>query len=80
MKMEYNTCKTCGANIGVNKTMDKLEAFEILREFANELIKDIYDIYDDATDALFVILPTFEYPDWNYHTVAAFLRSNGHII
>ena len=60
--------------------MDKLEAFEILREFADELIKDIYDIYDDATDALHAILPTFEYPEWDYFTVAAFLRKNGHIV
>ena len=60
--------------------MDKLEAFEILREFADELIKNIYDIYDDATDALFAILPTFEYPDWDYYTVAAFLRANDLLI
>ena len=60
--------------------MDRLEAYEILREFANDTISDIYDTYDDATSALYVILPTFEYPDWDYFTVAGFLRSNGHIV
>jgi hypothetical protein len=60
-----------------NKHMDKTESFEILKEFANYTIKEIYDTYDDATSALYVVLPTFEYPDWDYHTVAAFLRANG---
>ncbi len=60
--------------------MDKLEAFELLKVFANYTVEEIYDTYDDATDALHVILPTFEYPDWDKYTVAAFLRANGHII
>ena len=60
--------------------MDRLEAVEILREFADEFIEDIYDVYDDATDALFVIKPGFEYPDWDGWKVAAFLRREGILI
>jgi len=60
--------------------MDKLEAVEILREFADDTIADIYDIYDDATDALHVIKTDFEYPDWDYWNVAAFLRSQNILI
>jgi len=55
--------------------MDRLEAVEILREFANDTISDIYDVHDGATDAIHVIKPDFEYPDWDYWKVAAFLRS-----
>ena len=60
--------------------MDRLEAVEILREFANDTIEDIYDVYDDATDALHVIKPDLEYPDWSYWKVAAFLRSQNILI
>ena len=60
--------------------MNKTKAFEILKIFANYTIKEIYDTYDDATSALYVILPTFEYPDWDYYTVAAFLRANGYTV
>lgn len=60
--------------------MNKFEAIEILREFANYTIADIYDTYDDATDALHVIKPDFEYPDFDYWKVASFLRSQDIIL
>jgi len=55
--------------------MTKSEAIEILKEFLNYTISDIYDTYDEATDAIHVIKPDFEYPDWDYWKVEAFLRS-----
>ena len=52
---------------------DEKEWVELLREFEDETIEDIYDIYHDATDGLIALLPNFEYPDWSYKTVKEFL-------
>lgn len=56
--------------------MNKQEAIEILREFDDMLIADVYETYDDATDAILALRPTFEYPDWDYKTVAEFIKAN----
>ena len=76
----YRISKIPKDDIMTKDKMDRLEAIEILREFGDEQVKDIYDVYDDATDALHVICSPFDYPTWDYYTVAGFLKANGHII
>ena len=53
--------------------MEKQEAIDyLLSSYSHDLIKDIYD-YDEVSEAILTILPTFEYPDWDNFTVKDFL-------
>ena len=64
------------------ETMTREEARTILKALYRFKIKTLYahatqesDRYwQDAYAALFVLYPSFEYPDWDYRTVGAFLK------
>ena len=54
--------------------MTKIEArLRLKTAGAGAAIKDVYDnrYYEDTFD---VLLPTFEYPDWDWRTVGEFLK------
>ncbi len=50
------------------------EAKNILNSFRKNIIKDVYDKYSEVSEAILILLPSFEYPDWSYRTVDSFLK------
>ena len=39
--------------------------------------KKIKDVYEEISEAILALRPNFEYPDWDYKTVEAFLEDYG---
>jgi len=54
--------------------MTPSQAFNTLKSQGQKKIKTIVDRGENL-EAIMVLMPNFEYPDWDYRTVAAFLRS-----
>ena len=53
--------------------MTRFTAYCILKRNSRKLIKNICD-YGDNLEALSIVDPGFEYPDWDCRTVAEFLK------
>lgn len=59
----------------LRRYFDKLaDAYEKLSKIRTATIKDIYDEYSEE---ILTLCPTFEYPDWDYVTVGTFLDGLG---
>ena len=51
------------------------QAKNILFPFRNRLFKSVYDnLTDYEIDAIFVLVPHFEYPDYDYKKVGVILK------
>lgn len=47
------------------------EAIAQLKPLARKILRNVYDdLTDLQSSAIFVLQPDFEYPDWDYRTVA----------
>ena len=53
--------------------MTNFAAYLLLKRNSRKKIKNIVDCGDNL-QALLILLPSFEYPDWDYKTVGEFLR------
>lgn len=57
--------------------MTRSEAIALLDRLRHAAIRTVYDRRPDVREALVAILPSFEYPDHDWKTVAEFLREYG---
>ena len=53
--------------------MGKQEALDILSEVKGKTIGSIYDTNDDVQEAILLLYPNFEYPDWSHKYIFQFL-------
>ncbi len=52
--------------------MTRDEAIKTLKPLARKLLRNVYDEMTQAqSDAVFTLVPNFEYPDWDWKRVAA---------
>ena len=54
--------------------MTKKEAIKLLLSYRKKKIKNVYE---KISEAILTLRPSFEYPDWDYKTVEAFLEDYG---
>jgi hypothetical protein len=52
--------------------MTKDEAVAVLKTVTRRTIRSVYD-WRLVAEAIFVLMPGFEYPDWDWRTVREFL-------
>jgi hypothetical protein len=57
--------------------MNRIEAIKILVSFRKKIIKDVYDKCDEISEAILILRPDFEYPEWDNKTINAFLEDVG---
>jgi len=55
-------------------TMLRRDAISLLKPLARKKIAKVYDQGDVAL-AIFTLLPSFEYPEWDWRTVGEFLKA-----
>lgn len=53
--------------------MKRQEAFDILDKVKEKVIGDVYDTNDDIQEAILLLHPNFEYPDWSYRSISEFI-------
>jgi hypothetical protein len=54
----------------------KQEAVIALRSWSRRRISEVYDLPEFPQEALLALRPNFEYPEWDWQTVGAFLNQN----
>lgn len=53
--------------------MKKQKALDILNKVKGKVIRDIYDTDDDVQEAILLLYPDFEYPDWSHKSIWEFI-------
>ena len=56
--------------------MTKDAAIAQLSPYRRTVLRDVYDSPEFPAAALLTLCPTFEYPEWDWLTVAAFLKKH----
>lgn len=49
--------------------MEKQRALDVLNEVKGKVIRDAYDTKGDVQEAILLLYPNFEYPDWSHKFV-----------
>lgn len=57
--------------------MTKQDAVSLLKPLGRRLLHKVYDDLSDLQyEAILILCPCFEYPDWDYLTIGEFIRRN----
>lgn len=58
--------------------MEKQKALDILDKVSGKTIGHIYDTNNDVQEAILLLYPDFEYPDWSHKYIFQFIHFVSH--